>query len=507
MKHTIPLAILVLLVLYAFPAAMGRSVAFTDIAPPVPASLIEKIDEHGHPFLLAQRSRFREARSLLNNTFFEERGDRFTYRVNGYLDPETPWYLGEGPLQDNPDFHPSMLPETDFRFYAQVLCEAMAFYGIDHAQWSRHALILEMERLLDEIEFGYIVNEQALSQPAITQKHMAMFSLTALLYDMIYHRIDTKDRHALNDRFKRERDRLALYCKSKSINNLPPNQRALLGSALGLSTLMCISIYPHEWANTGLFSIQSFLPDIYRAVNLTRDGFDELVARDGQIRCRFHDLELFTLLATPWIECMNSLGYPYAIKPGGYTKLVAALEQHRLKGTLQLLEPVDSRYIQDPWIPKTATIYEPDNPINYPEDEKDGKVVRVKRRDTTFEQEEEDETSKTAKKPDPMMGIRNPESITINQIQTGTRLTLREQIEKLSLPRPTPTPTPLVPVEDRPNWQAGWSRPKKLTLPGALGVLYLQAAKENPNGAAAVAWEARFWEEYQHPYAFLYYKS
>jgi len=208
------------------------------------------------------------------------------------------------------------------------------------------------------------------------------------------------------------------------------------------------------------------------------------------------------LFSTPWIESLRTLGYPYGIKANTYTRLAATLEFLRIPGTSQILEPIPQEFTRDPWIPHSRPIFKPDDPSLYPE-EKD--YFRNSIRETsTVSQAPDGEISVES---DRLATLRMPSTNTLTQQQGSPRLTLREQLERFGLPRPEPTPTPAIPYEDRPNPDAGWTRPPNMSIPTALGSLYLLAAKENSGTKAAEAWEEFFWLDYQHPYAFLYYRN
>ncbi|MDX9754972.1 MAG: hypothetical protein RBU29_13495, partial [bacterium] len=469
------------LILCAVPAVLSQSLSFGKAAPPIPGSIIGKIHGLGHPFLLASRDHFRETRQLMHQEVNLPRNKRFLHRVNQYNKKDSPWYVGEGPLSTNENFHPAFLPEADFLFYTKVIIETLIFYGIEHDRWVETACTAEFLRLLDEMEFGLVVNPDSLEDAFITPRQASLLAITTLIKDMYFRRFETLERHDYTARYKAQRDQLALACASADLNGFPAYQRAMLGTALGLSSLLCIAIHPVEWRRDGAVAVESFLPDLYRAVNLTRDGYHDLLSDDGRITCTFEELELLVMLSSPWIECMKALGYPYCLEADEYSRLVTGLEMHRIKGTHNILEPMDLGRVTTPWIPKTSPLYIADNMALYPKTTlptMNPMLATAREPQMAPEDEKIDEILQgdLSSLPSPQQ----PAPLDSGANLRPTRMTLREQLEKFGLPRaPAPAQTKdstdmVVTVEP------GWFAPPTVILPRALNFLYQQAAKENP---------------------------
>ena len=498
MRQNILLSLVILLSLSGLALSQTNQVQVT---PPIPQHLVEQVQRAGHPFLLAQSEQYNKARSLIHGELFLKRGKHFVFRADGFMDAKTSWHLGEGPFRQGDNFHPIVLPPTDLLFYCKTVCEVLILSGIEQEEWTRAGLKRECTRLLDEIESQMISPKGIFSQPDFTYQQGCLFALDTMIYDSIFYLMDAKARTPYNNRFRNLRDRVSLFCNSKTFRNLPPQQRLIQASGFGLSTLLCISFYPKD--RDGITAASSLLPDLYRAAQLTRDSMKDIVRENGQITCTFDELELATVLSTPWIESMKSFGYPYVLNPDGYTNLVNSLETHRVKETKNLIDPNSIKDSNDPWVPLTVPISIPDDPGLYPSDSITApvNVRRITKKDIGLEEEPAIEQPAAP----PMPKSENIDTTGASQ-NDGHRLTLKEQLIKFGYPRATPTPAPPIPIKNIPNLEAGWTRPKKVTLPSVLGILYLEAAKENPTSKIAQFWNDELLPEYAHPYLFLYFK-
>ena len=61
-----------------------------------------------------------------NAGLFRDRGREFKIRVEGFVQDDSPWYLGKGPFQENENFHPLLLSEQEFPVYIRAIAEMVA---------------------------------------------------------------------------------------------------------------------------------------------------------------------------------------------------------------------------------------------------------------------------------------------------------------------------------------------------------------------------------------------
>ncbi len=459
--------------------------------PPIPDSIIEKIQEARHPFLMADRDRFRDARKKMHDDIFYERGKEFVKRVEGYVLEESPWYLGNGPLSENEDFHPEHLTGENLFAYAQAICETIAYTGIEQERWAMNRLELELQRLLNALEPKHTITTSGMPENVFTPSQALLFSLATFMYDTLYYRIDTVDRHPINEQFKRIRDRLAAYCNGLDIQNVNPYKKATLGSALGLSTLFCISVYPMEWEKDRLFRVEVFLPDLFRAVNLSVSGMQEAITQDRIVHVSLRELEAILLTGIPWFECIKSMGYAFMARNGLYRDIAATLEAYRIPGTTQILVPETRISFHNPWIPRSKPIFWVIDPVMY---EKElsipSELPTVARTQTEVTNEQP-------------FGV--PNDVYAKEVRKkfgGKRLSLREQLELYSYPRKK---KPVVQIKESSpvDPEAGWGMPEGLTLPSLWGAVYLLAAQEDLSSNYYELWSEMASESDSHPYSFL----
>ncbi len=466
----------------------------SDIIPPVPDRIITRIQERGHPLLLADRIHFRKTRNLINKPFFEERRDEFRDRVEAYVDKESPGWLGEGPFDESDTFNPKFLNDENMAAYTQALCEIACEYGLKQEKWAEKGLQIEFYRLLDYFEPQESISEMGFPVIEFDARQAALLALDVILYDTIYNRIDTIDRHDPNQRFKRILNRLSVFCSTSEPDRFSPEEKTLLGAALGMTALFCISVYPFEWEKDELFAVQTFLPDLYRAVTLTREGMENLVTEDNQFRHPLPYYETILHLAIPWIECMKRMGYPHIGRKETYTKIVSALEAHRVPGSSHLVLPRITFPMLDPWAPDSSALFMVAAPPALPEE--DAELEEGKETESPIE-------------PPPNPGLVGPVSALDykDSLNDGMRrLTLREQLEMYMQPRPktfTPPKEPPTPQER----EAGWRKPVDLKLPPVWGPLYLLASRDDPDSNAGVVWADYAADTDSHPYTFLYWHA
>ena len=138
--------------------------------PPVPDRVLAEARRAGHPFLMFSRDGFQTIRQNMTRDFFRDRAKEFEERVSGYFNPDSPWYLGEGPLGKGKEFHPLRLSEGDFACYIQVLIETVAFAGIQKQEWAQNGLKREVTRILEDLQGGDEIPRPALTAAPLTKR-------------------------------------------------------------------------------------------------------------------------------------------------------------------------------------------------------------------------------------------------------------------------------------------------------------------------------------------------
>ncbi len=484
----------IVFILVVISAAVGYSEEVdSKTLPPVPGRIIERIEKENHPFLMASRDQFSDARSLLHRDMFQDRSDEFEQRIMGYFNSKSRWYLGDGPLGESENFHPGQLTDKDFRFYEKVLCEVMAYAGIRKEGWVNNGLKRELERLLDEIQPSVQSKTTENAGSAFSERDVRMLSLASLMYDMVYARFDTRERHSINNRLNQMRKQLVEDCSLVAPETFTVENRIARGSALGLSTLLCISIYPHEWEKEKRFSAQSFLPDLYLAITYTYSGFLSVIENSPHYSMEIEELESLFLITIPWCESLRRLGYPYRMQKDVYGRIVDAFETHRIPNGVGVIHPFLPKSLHDAWIPRSESIFRVIDQSMY-EDSGDS-VLEFQ----PFQKNKKDSSGDGS--------LKLPKSfrpLDVNIIQDGGRkLSLREQLEQYGYPRKPAEVT----FEDEitpSNANAGWI-PPDLVLPVVWGGFYLLAERDNPESQAGEQWEQFALGSDSHPYTFVYY--
>ncbi len=464
--------------------------------PPIPQRLIERIQKTGHPFLLSTRDRFRETSRLLRQQLLSERGQEFKERVPGYFDEKSPWFLGQGPFGKSNEFHPLLLSGDDKRIYAKIAVELMAYTGMQKSNWAIERLKDETLRLLGEIQPARRVDSIRLPQPALSERQAYLLALCAMMYDIVYQRFDTIDRHDPNRRIKQVRDRLAAYCASVPPEDIPVKQRIVYGSALGVSTLFCISIHRQDRKDRNAFSVQTMLPDLYRAVSLTSHGLSHLVDDGKRLAFSLQELEWVLPVAIPWIECMKRLGYPFDIQQGAYVQLLGVLESHRVPGSSFAVFPATNFPLRDPWIPRSNPLFWSIDERMYPQ--KTPKIEGIKLPGSDREPDESTEEG---------FGVPNKvKEEKPNPLLSRNAVSLADQLRYLSLPRRNTSSAQSL-QNERSSSNAGWQAPAGLETPSLWGALYLLAQQDDPLCQGGRLWEELAMETDSHPYTYLFYKD
>ncbi len=458
------------------------------VLPPIPNSLVEKAQDEGRPMLLAGRDQRRDTERRLRRGL-EERGDEFFLRVDGYLLPQSPWYVGDGPFRQNDDFQPHWLDDQPFLLYSKLITELNAYLYLERERWALQAAKVEFSRLLVALETADSVDASGLARPAFTKRDATLLALATLLYDQSYFRFDTKDRHQPNRRIKSIRDRLASYCRSIDSASLAPEDAIALGSGLGLSTLFCISIYPLEWGRER--EAASLLPDLYAASQLTQRGLNGLVEENGRFACSLQEIETLLLVAIPWTQTMKRLGYPYTAAPGTFTRLASAIESHRLPSSAQTLAPRLANVITTPWVPMTHSLFPGYNPSLYNKKDLRSATAQLKARQSPAEA--------LALMPS---SLRQRD---LNIARSGSRLTLKDQLEMFGLPRPAETePVKATQEVQSIKRDAGWRLDDYPAMPGPWGAVYHLAASESKAPDYVERWAELAADSDNHPYTFFY---
>lgn len=419
----------------------------------------------------------------------EERGDEFFLRVDGFLKPQSPWYVGEGPFQAGDDFHPAWLNDDQFLLYSKLVTELNAYLYLDRERWALQAAKIEFTRLMNELDSPDAVDSTGMARPAFTKRDALMLSLASFLYDQSYFRFDTKDRHGPNQRIKNLRDRLAAFCRTIDLNALAPEDAIAYGSGLGLSTLFCISIYPFEWGREE--EAASMLPDLYAASFLTQYGLKTLIQEDGRFACPMSQIETVLLPAIPWTQTMTTLGYPYAAGPGAFTRIAKALEAHRMPGTTESLTPQPGHALTTPWVPFTHTLFPALDPALYNKEDVNSATKQIA----------------ALKNPSAALA-QMPTSLQqrdLNITHRGSRMTLRQQLELFSLPRPARETQDATQVKPAPiQRDAGWRIEDYPPMPGPWGTVYHLASRESKSPEFVDRWSEIGADSDNHPYTFFY---
>ncbi|MGC9329280.1 MAG: hypothetical protein ACP5I1_16725, partial [Candidatus Hinthialibacter sp.] len=424
--------------------------------PPVPGRLLEVIQDKNHPFLLADSDGFREAKKTMRRDFLRDRRKEFEQRVIGYFNPDSRWNLGEGPLSENVNFHPAQLSDTDFHFYIKVMGELLTYTGIEKEKWAIAGLKREFLRILDEIAPTSDGSNTVMLEKTMDERHIQLLAAAALTYDIVYHRFDTIERHPINNRLNHLRLILASDCAAADPATLPVQSRLHRGAALGLATILCISIYPYEWEKEQRFSEQSFLPDLYRAITYTHSGVKMMETLSPHIPIPLEELESVLYTTIPWLDCLKRMGYPYQLQKGFYPQIFEAFETHRTPDSGNIIQPFLPTALYDPWLPRSQPIFVMTPDSMYAE-EKDNQETFI-----PFSKPKEGAPFSASG------GSFNfPESLrpTDVNIQRGSQraMSLRESFERYGYPK-KPTPIPLPKEEPVSNPDAGWAPPEGLVL-------------------------------------------
>jgi hypothetical protein len=463
------------------------------LLPPVPGRIIQRIGKENHPFLMASADQFRDARRMLHRDLFQQHGDEFEQRIKGFFNPKSRWYLGDGPLSDNKTFHPGQLTDEDFRFYEKVVCEVIAYTGIHKEGWVNNGLKRELERLLDEIQPSVQSKTIESVSSAFSEKDVRMLSLASLMYDMVYGRFATLERHPINNRINQLRKQLAEDCAMVDPETLTVENRIARGSALGLSTLLCISIYPHEWKKERRFSAQSFLPDLYLAITYTYSGFMSVIKNSPHYSMKTEALESLFLTTIPWCESLRRFGYPYRMQQDVYGRIVDSFETHRIPNGVGVIHPFIPKGLHDAWIPRSDNIF----PVI-------DQTMYVARGDSLLDFQPFKKDTQNSSNGDALKLPKSFRPMGVNVIRDGGRkLSLREQLEQYGYPQ-KPAPVKFEDEITASNVNAGWV-PPDLNLPAVWGGFYLLAERDNPKSKAGEQWEQFALGRDSHPYTFIYY--
>ncbi|MBN2326222.1 MAG: hypothetical protein JXR73_03640 [Candidatus Omnitrophica bacterium] len=469
-----------------------------DAPPPVPGRLLTVIQDKYHPFLLADSGEFREAKKTMRKDIFRDRRKEFEQRILGYFNPDSKWNLGEGPLSENADFHPAQLSDADFLFYLKVMGELMTYTGIEKEKWAIAGLKREFLRILDEIAPTSDASSAVMLNKTIDDRRIQLLAVAALTYDLVYNRFSTIERHPLNNRLNQLRLILASDCAAVDPAARPIQSRLHRGAALGLATILCISIYPYEWEKEQRFSEQSFLPDLYRAITYTHSGVKGMGALSPHIPMPLAELESVLLTAIPWLDCLKRMGYPYQLQKGFYPQIFQSFETHRAPDSVNMIQPFLPAALYDPWIPRSQPIFTMTPDSMYVQ-EKDNQETFV-----PFKQQKKSEIFIASENP-----FNIPESLQQTDINiqrgSGRAMSLRESFERYGYPK-KPTPIPLPEEERVSNPDAGWTPPDGLVLPTIWGALYLLTEQDDPQSLAGEIWEEQAIDIDSHPYTFLYYR-
>lgn len=465
------------------------------LAPPIPASLIERANEEGRPMLIAGRDQTRDTERRMRR-FLEERGDEFMMRVEGFFNPDSPWYIGEGPFAAETGFSPGALDDKGFLLYSKLLVELSCYLPLERERWGLHACQEEFLRLLDELERPLPGEPLSMTEPAVSPRRAMMLAWAALLYDICYFRFDTIDRREPSLRLKAVRDRLAAFARGPEAANLSPGDAIAVGSGLGLSTLMCLSIFPYQWGDDDGLSASIFLPDLYAAAGLTRRGLYEWVDEQGRFTEPFERMELLLLAAIPFTQTMERLGYPYAAAPGAYSRLARQLERHRVPSQPLLVSTAGPDELRTAWAPLTYSVFHQLDLALYDKPQSATRSVSVASQQDGFTN---------------MPGVmpRLPGTVSVNTRREGSgRPTLKWQLQMFdAVMNYEPSEPSETPAEPEPQRDPGWARTDMPPMPAPWGAVYYLGSREDNTSALAARWIELCDDGDNHPFSFYFFSA
>lgn len=467
------------------------------VAQPVPDRVLTEALRAGHPFLLYSREGMQRVRRTLIRDFFKARAKEFYQRVTGYYDPDSPWYLGEGPLSEREDFHPLALSEKDFSLYIKILYDTMAFTGIEKLEWAQNGLKREIVRILKDLQEGPGSPRATLDVSPVTKRQAFLLAAGVMAYDVVYSRFDTIDRHDPNNQINLWRNRLSAYCASVNPVDLEADERLVLGTALGSTSLFCASVYQAEWGKSRPFQVSALLPDLYRAIIFTQSGLRGLVADDNRLRISLSELEPLLLLAIPWMESMNRLGYPGGIHQGFYGRIVRAFESLQVPTQSQMIQPHRLAWTRDPWLPRLEALFPGVDPKMYPE--KKGETTQ---QFIPFHSASPVASATSSEDRFQIPPMLQSQGVNINR--GGRPIVLREMLERFGYPKKAP-PQVWDVTEEESLPEAGWKAPSGLPVPSVWGGVFLLAERDDPNSRGGELWEEFGMSGDSHPYTFFYY--
>lgn len=479
-------------------------------APAIPQRLINQAQESGHPFLHGTLDWIRDLRRQVKRDPLEDRAERLMHRVENYMNDESSWYIGEGPFLPDSDFQPQYLANDEFHVYSQLVLETMVANSLNPNRQRINRLETEFFRLLDELAYDARVREGGLTEAPFGRRFMEMLTLATLIYDGIYQRIDIVDRHAPNAQIKQARDALAQRALESNSGAMTPLEQIHLGAALGTSTLFCIAIYPQEWRGAGNGS--SLMPDLYRAVVMTRKGLNRLVTPSGELAAPLEPIGHALNLLLPWSLSMQQMGYAHVLPVNALPDLVRALEPHRLPLTPQIIEPHDQNPKHSPWVPPLRRIYPEAGEDFYYEIVNPLESAIAQHRAALEGGNQGNATSRPApaqSAPPSQAGVNLQGQPVRFQRNVEEPLSIREQLQRYMLGGPDqtqptdPQPTPI--REPKPD--AGWQNQSDLPLPTIWGTVYRLAQTSNPNFPAKALWEEMEIENDSHAYRLLFAQS
>lgn len=456
--------------------------------------------------LYTDRDHFLQVKRSYTRNMLTERANEFTQRVVGYFNERSPWYVGEGPLSRGQNFFPMALSEEDFQLYSKIICEICIYNGIESNRWSIDGLKREFERIRAGLDNFQPMIGQDLSKDRIDHRPIYLYTLGVLIYDMVYQRYDTLDRHEPNRQIGEIRSQIAAVCASATPEAFDTKTRLLLGTSLGLSTLLCMSFQDRDTSRVTHLDTHTYLPDLYLAITYTDRAIKALFTSDKRITVQLSELEHLLVIAIPWLESLNRLGYPYQIQKNLYTSMIEAFETHRIPNRFEIIDPSPGAEVISPWVPKLLALA---TPVDYSKYEREKKNLQPF---TPFQQSTPVITDSTgeagSRAGNDRFSIPEPLAGGEFTIQHNSRpLSLREQLELFGYPRKQPPQE--FPVIERPqsNPEAGWFPPANINPPSIWGCIYLLADREDPRLAAGKIWEEYAYPADSHPYTFLYYKK
>lgn len=464
--------------------------AFASVAmPPLPNRVAQQAAEAKLPFILLDRKSLNHLWDNANFSPYNQKTTPLFHRADGYLNPRSLWYAGDGPFDADSAFQPARLTPKDYRLYQRIVIDLAAANAINPRQNRIEALYAESRRLMDQLNFMIAPQPDEPSEVEAFARQCELFAIAVLMMDSIHAYTEPTLMREINVRMQEHRGRLSASAARLFPGDLPPAVEIRVGVALGWSGLYHMTMLEDSRQRRTTATSSAILPEVYRAVQFVHNGFDGIVGENGLLGIGLDELESVLLLAIPWAECLKRSGYPFGLPNEAYVRVVEAIEAHRIPFTSQAVVPNGEPLAAAPWNPPLYSL-EPPQPS--PE----------------YMQRPEEETVIAGANNIGIPSILPPppslQGVNINMNRPGQQgLTLREQMERYGLGNPAPPSLP-APDPEPVSLDAGWEPPESLPLPMIWASVYGLAERERPRFPALERWEEISEAVDLHPYSLFF---